>query len=193
MRRAWRGGVLVLSAVATAAALQRPAAAIDLTKTWEVGAGLVNTTHDNDSTMNDVLGWQVRGGYHFNKTHGVEFTYQVQNTDSNQQHNNITFDTRKYMLNYIPTLKSKKPDSKIAAFIDLGVGQFHYSNGDASEKSTVVQAGGGVRYFFTKSWAIRFQGDIWHWHGDKEIVPRHGFFAFDLAVGASYVFGKGGA
>lgn len=193
MRRAGRGSVVVLCAVVTAAGLCRPAAAIDLTKTWEVGAGLVNTTHDNDSTMNDVLGWQVRGAYHFNKIHGVELTYQAQSTDSNQQNTNTTFDTHKYMLSYVAALKNKKPDSKISPFIDLSVGQFHYSNGDASEKSTIVQAGGGIRYFFAKSWALRFGGDLWHWHGDKVIVPRHGFFAFDLGVGLSWVFGKGGA
>jgi hypothetical protein len=171
----------------------RPAAAIDLTKTWEIGADLVNTIHNNNSTMDDVLGYRVRGAYHFNKSHGVEVTAQFQDPGSNQQDNNITFHTHKYVLNYVVTLKSKKPDSKISAFIDLGVGKFIYDNGDQGDKSTVVQAGGGVRYFFSKSWALRFDGLLWHWHGDQVVVPRHGFFAFDLAVGVSCVFGKGGA
>jgi hypothetical protein len=175
-------------------ASMRPAAAEDLSKTWEVGGGPVSTRHDNDSTLHDYIGWEVRGAYHFNKYHAAEFSFESGSTTSNQQDNNLTYDTRKYMLIYNGTLKTKKPDSKVAPFIDLGVGQFHYSNNvQGSEKSTVVQAGGGVRYFFAKAWAIRFQGDIWHWHGDQLILPRHGFFAFDLAVGVSYVFGKGGA
>src|SRR5262249_10654390 len=141
----------------------------------------------------DVLGWQVRGAYHFHKYHGVEVTIQTQSTDSNQQDTNTTFDTHKYTLSYMGSLKTKKPDTKVSPFILVTVGKFLYSNGDQSESSPVVGAGGGVRYFFTKSLALRFDGDLWHWHGDKVIVPRHGFFAFDIALGVSWVFGKGGA
>jgi hypothetical protein len=193
MRRAWRGGVVVLSGLLAAGAAVRPAGAIDLSDTWEVGAGAVHTNHDNDSTLHAVVGWDVYGAYHFNKYHAAEFTYQSQNPKSNQQDVDITYDTRKIMLLYNGTLKTKKPDSKTSPFIDLGVGKFLYKSDAGSESSTIVQIGAGVRYFFSKAWAIRFEGDLWHWHGDKVILPRHGFFAFDLAVGVTYVFGKGGA
>ena len=48
-----------------------------------------------------------------------------------------------------------------------------------------------MRVRFAKSLAFRLDGRIWHFHGDKFIIPRDGFFSFDIAAGVSWFFGKG--
>lgn len=191
MQPAWRrrSGLVVIAVTAWLGIA--PALAVDLTKQWEVGADLLSTTMDNDTTIDDALGWRGRGAYHFTKIHAVELTYDSVSADSNIKTSDLSYDLEKIMVTYLADFKNKKPDAKWGMFGLFGLGRVSYENDFDSDASTVFQAGGGVRVLFTKSWALRLDGRIWHFHGDSRIIPRDGFFSFDLALGASYLFGKG--
>jgi hypothetical protein len=71
----------------------------------------------------------------------------------------------------------------------FGFGTMAYDNGGASDTTTVIQAGGGIRYLMKPWFALRFDGKIFHYHGDGPIIPRHGYFGFDLDAGVSFLFG----
>jgi hypothetical protein len=191
MQRAWRrwSGFVIIALTAWLAVA--PAGAADLALGWVGGAHLQSTTMDNDTTIDDAFGWRVRGAYHFNKTHAAELTYDSVSADSNIKTSTLSYDLEKIMVTYLATLKNKNPDAKWQAYALFGAGRVSYDNGFESESSSVIQGGGGVYVFFTKSksLALRFDGRIWHFHGDSQIVPRDGFFSFDFGVGVSWLFG----
>lgn len=191
MERAWRraSGLVVIAVMAWLSG--GSARADEFAGKWEVGGDLLSTTMDNDTTVDDGFGWRARGGYHFTKTHTAELTYDSMSADSNIKTSSLSYDLTKIIVNYVGSLKGKKPDSKISAFALFGIGRVDYDNGIDSELSTVFQTGGGIRVRFTKSLAFRIDGRIWHFHGDSRIIPRDGFFSFDIAAGVSYFFGKG--
>jgi hypothetical protein len=191
MQRAWRrvSGLVVIAVMAWLGSGN--ARADEFAGKWEVGGDLLSTTIDNDTTIDDGFGWRARGAYHFTKTHTAELTFDSVSADSNLKTSSLSYDLTKIIVSYLAALKSKKPDSKISAFALFGIGRIDYDNGFDSEVSTVFQTGGGIRIKFAKSWAFRVDGRIWHFHGDNVIIPRDGFFSFDLAAGVSYIFGKG--
>jgi hypothetical protein len=185
---------MILAAGMVAAA--SPAAAVEFEKkSWEVGAYLVSSTYDNDSTISDTFAWGVRGGFIGAPRHEAEFTFEMQTADDATKGSDATYDITKWTINYVYNTKVKKPESKLAPLLIFGAGTMSYQGGGESESSTILQAGGGVRIFFTKKFAMRIDGKIWHFHGDGSGgdtgVPRDGFFAFDATVGVSYVFGGG--
>ena len=191
MQRAWRRASGLVIIALTALSASASVRADEFAGKWEVGGDLLSTTMDNDTTIADGFGYRLRGGYHFTKTHTVELTFDAVTSDSQVKHSDLSYDLNKIVLNYVGSFKSKKPDSKISSFALFGIGQIQYDNGADSNDSTVFQAGGGVRVRFTKSLAFRVDGRIWHFHGDRFIIPRDGYFSFDIGAGLSWFFGKG--
>ncbi len=191
MQRAWRRASGLVIIALTALCASASVRADEYGGKWEVGGDLLSTTMDNDTTIKDALGFRVRGGYHLTKTHTIEVTFDSVSADTTNKHSDISYDLDKIMVNYLGSFKNKKPDSKVSTFGVFGIGQVQYDNGADSDDSTVFQAGGGVRVRFTKSLAFRVDGRIWHFHGDSFIIPRDGFFSFDIGAGVSWLFGKG--
>jgi len=193
MRTAWRrrASLMILAAGAAVAAAS-PAAAVEFEKkSWEVGAYLVSTTYDNDSTISDTFAWGVRGAFIGTPRHEGEFAFEMQSADDATKGSDETFDITKWTISYLYNLKSRKPESKLATFVLFGAGTMSYDGKGESDSTTILQGGGGVRIFFTKKFGMRLDGKIWHLHGDGTIIPRDGFFAFDATVGVSYLFGGG--
>jgi hypothetical protein len=185
---------MILAAAVVAAA--SPAAAVEFEKkSWEVGAYLVRSTYDNDSTISDTFAWGVRGAFIGTPRHEGEFTFEMQSADDATKGSDVTYDITKWTINYLYNIKGKKPESKLATFLLFGAGTMSYDGRGESESSTILQAGAGVRIFFTKRFGMRMDGKIWHFHGDGSGggtgVPRDGYFAFDATVGVSYLFGGG--
>jgi hypothetical protein len=191
MQRPWRRASGLVIIALTALCASAVARADEYAGKWEVGADVLSTTMDNDTTIKDALGYRVRGAYHLTKTHTFELTYDSSSSDSTVKTSNISYDLNKIVLSYLGSFRNKKPDSKVSSYALFGIGKINYDNGEASDSSTVFQAGGGVRVRFTKSLAFRIDGRIWHFHGDKFIIPNDGFFSFDIAAGVSWFFGKG--
>jgi hypothetical protein len=167
------------------------AGAADLAKTWEVGGDLVFTNYANGSELRGSLGFGGRGAYHFKSRDSVEFMIQKANTDSTVSDSNVSYSVTKWTIDYLHDLKVKKPESKIDPFIIFGVGKFNYDDGDTSSSKTVLQFGGGLRYFMTQKFALRFDGKMWHFHGGDSIPDGH-WFAFDVAAGVSWFIGGHG-
>ncbi|HET8948506.1 MAG TPA: outer membrane beta-barrel protein [Candidatus Polarisedimenticolia bacterium] len=191
MQCAWRRASGLVIIALTALCASATVRADEYAGKWEVGGDLLSTTMDNDTTIQDALGFRLRGNYHFTKTHTIELTYDAVSADTSVKTSDISYDLTKIMVSYLGSFKNKKPDSKVSSFGVFGIGQVSYDNGEASDDSTVFQAGGGVRVRFTKSLAFRVDGRIWHFHGDSFIIPRDGFFSLDIAAGVSWFFGKG--
>ena len=182
-----RSGLVIIALLAVLGGADARAA--DLAKQWEVGADLLSTTMDNDTTVDDGFGWRARGAYHFTRANAAEITFDSVSADSNIKTSDQSYDLTKIMATYLGTMKSKKPDAKWQIYALFGAGRISYENDFDSDASTVFQTGGGVRILLSKSWAIRIDGRIWHFHGDSQIIPRDGFFSFDMALGASFLFG----
>ena len=190
-RRRWAPLMFVAAAVAIAVA---PAAAAEFDKaSWEIGAFVLYTTFDNDSTISDTFGFGARGGYVLAPRHEVELTLVTQSADEQKKGSEVTYDITRWDIAYVHNLKTKKPDSKLIPLIDFGVGTMSYDGRGSSDSTTTFKGGGGIRILFTKHLALRFDGNIWHFHGDGTIIPRDGWFSYDTTLGVSFVFGGGGA
>jgi len=186
----WRRYAFALAAAAgVLVAAPGQAGASDLGKKWEVGAGVAYSVYDNDSTLGDDFATSVRGGYHFRPQHGVEVSLQFQSTESSTRGSTDTYDVQRWALNYLFNFKPKKEDSKLAPLILFGVGQMDWDRGDSSAGSTLIQAGGGVRVLFKPWIALRVDGRLFHYYGDRDLIPRDSFFGFDADVGVSFFFG----
>lgn len=156
---------------------------------WEVGGDLVSTTYDNDTTMEDTFSFAVRAGWALRTKHMFEFHVNMQSADSELEGVDESFSIDRYTVNYVGNIKSKKPDSKLAGYALFGVGVILIDGEGGSDKSTLFRGGGGTRYFFTKSFALRVEGTLAQFHGDGNAIPRRGYFDFDLAVGVSFLLG----
>jgi len=164
------------------------AGATDLTKTWEIGGLAAYNAYANGSEIKDSVGLGVRGAYHYKARHGVELTVEFAKTDTTVSESDVSYDVRKWTIDYLHELKQKKADTKLAPFLIFGFGKFNVDSGDASSAATVVEGGGGVRVFMTKRFALRFDGRIWHFHGTDPVPGGH-WFAFDLGAGVSFFLG----
>jgi len=192
MRTAWRRWALMMIVVAAVVAAASPAAAAELEKkSWEVGAYLVGSNYANGSTISDTFAWGVRGGFIGTPRHEVEFTFELQSADHATKGSDVTYDITKWTINYVYNTKVKKPESKLIPLLLFGAGTMSYDGGGESESTTILQAGGGVRVLFTKKFGMRFDAKIWHFRGDGEVIPSDSYFAFDMTVGVSYLFGGG--
>ena len=192
MRTAWRRWAPLMVLAAGVVAAVSPAAAVEFEKkSWEVGADIVSTTYDNDSTISDTFAWDVRGGYIWAPRHEAQFTFGMQTADNATKGSEETFDISKWTIDYLYNLKVKKPESKLAPFLIFGFGTMSYDGDSGSDSTSVIEGGAGVRIFFTKKFGMRFDAKIWHMRGDGTIIPRDGWFAFDATLGVSYVFGGG--
>jgi OmpA-OmpF porin, OOP family len=193
MARARRlGAPLALLAAGIAAAASPAVAADPEPKSWEVGAFVLSTTYDNDSLIADTIGFGARGGWVFKDRHEFELYLVKETADEDVKGSDETFDITRWSIDYVYNLKVKKPESKLSPFLLFGVGKMSYEGKGDSDSTTTFQTGGGVRVFMTKRFALRFDGRIFHFHGDNVIIPRDGWFSFDFTAGVSYFFGGGG-
>lgn len=175
--------LVALGAAATAASAAELKA-----KSWEAGVAYILTNYDNDSTLDDAMSFGVRGAYVGTPRHEGEFYFTMQSADS-LVNDDETIDISRFSLRYIYNLKVKKPESKLVPFLMFGAGTMSYEGDAGSDSTTTLEVGGGVRVFMTKRFALRFDGSIFHMHGDSEILPRDGWFAFDFTAGVSWTFG----
>lgn len=191
MHRSRRFVAPVLLGIALAAvAAVTPAQATDLSKgQWEFGGDLVRSFYDNDSTFSDTFSFAVRGGYFLQPRHEFELVYNPQRTDQDIKGSSEKFSIDRISLDYVGNFKMKKPDSKFAAYALFGLGFISYSGNGGSDSTLLFRGGGGTRYFFTKSIALRVEGALAQFHGDGTAIPRRGFFDFDFAVGVSFFVG----
>ena len=179
---------LVAAVACVLLAATGPAGAVDLAKKWEVGGGVAYSMYDNDSTLADDFATSVRGGYNHSQ-HGVELSLQFQGTESSTRGSTTTYDVNRWAIDYVFNLKPKKPDTKLAPLLLFGVGQMTWDTGEESAGSTLLQTGGGVRVFFKPWLALRVEGRLFHYYGDRDLIPRDQFFGFDTDVGLSFLFG----
>jgi hypothetical protein len=181
---------IVLAGALGAALVATPAGAAALTKPWEVGADIVSSRYDNDSTLSDTFSGGVRGAWQFKPGHHAEMEYTKQSTPSNEHDSDITFDLTKWTVSYLHDFKVKKPDSKMFPLLIFGLGRMWYDNGTDSNGTTLFRGGAGLRLRMNSLIALRFDGTIFHYHGDSQmILPTHGFFGFDLTAGVSFLLG----
>lgn len=158
---------------------------------WELGGDLVSTSYDNDSTIADTFSFAVRGGWALREKHMFELRANFQSADSEIDDSDETFSISRITINYIGNFKSKKPDSKFVGYALFGLGIMNIDGDGGSGSSTLFRGGGGTRYFFTKSMALRIEGAIGQFHGDVDVIPERGYFDFDLSVGVSFLVGGG--
>ena len=160
---------------------------------WEVGAYIFNTSFDNEAGIEDAQGGGIRGAYHFKAKHALEIEIDSATSDARLPlppgiQPATEFDTVKYSLNYVRNLFIKGHEKAIP-YTSFGVGMIETDNGTASADSTFYLIGGGVRFWSTEHFGLRFGGKMYRWRGDGIIAPSKGFFSFDITIGATFLFG----
>ena len=191
MHRSWRLAAPILTGIALAAiAAVTPARANEfVAKQWELGGDLVHTTYDNDSTIADTFSFAVRAGYAIRPRHMLELHLNFQSADQDIKDSSESFSIKRYTVNYVGNIKTKKPDSKFIGYGLFGLGTMSVDGNGGKDSTTLFRAGGGTRYFFTKKIALRIEGALAHFHGDGEAIPRRSYFDFDFGVGVSFLVG----
>ncbi len=153
---------------------------------WEVGAYVLNSSFDNDSTIEDGFGGGVRGAYHFQAKHALEI--EIDSVQGENTFTSVDVDVLKYSIGYLHN-HFIKGHEKAIPFTTFSVGVVDLDDGTETSTSTLYRLGGGVRYWFTDHVGFRLDARIYRWRGDGTIVPRQGVFSFDMAVGMTFLFG----
>ena len=154
---------------------------------WEVGAYIFNSSFDNESGIEDSQGGGIRGAYHFKAKHALELEIDSA-TGDHRMLACVEVDSLKYSLSYLGN-HFIKGHEKAIPYTMFGVGIIDTDDGTLDADSTFYQLGGGVRYWSTDHFGIRFGAKIYRWRGDGVIAPSKGFFSFDVTLGATFLFG----
>lgn len=163
------------------------AVARDADKTWEFGPYAMVSRYSNSTLMDSTQGFGVRGGYHLKAIHEIEVDLDMATAD-HAKISGIQFDVTKFGVGYIRNFLIKGHE-KMTPFANFGLGWVTVDDGSDSEGSTVYRVGGGFKYWFTPHVAFRFDGRIWRWHGNGEVVVRDPFYSFDAVFGMSFLMG----
>ena len=182
-----RAGVVMFLLVLVAIGSAATAFARNEDGSWEVGAYIFNSSFDNESNIDDAQGGGIRAAYHLKAQHVLEIEIDSA-TGDDRFLPGVEVDTLKYSLSYLHN-HFVKGHEKAIPFTSFGVGIIDVDNGMLSADSTFYQLGGGVRYWSTDHFGIRFGGKIYRWRGDGGIAQSKGFFSFDISIGATFLFG----
>ena len=162
-------------------------------KSWEFGAYTLFSRHTNESEIDEAIGFGVRGAYYFRAAHTFEITVDNVGPD-HADVDGLEFDVTKVGLAYVHNYATKG-NQKMSPYLTFGTGvvtaERQGPGGSAEDSSTIIQVGGGVRYFYGERVALRLDGRASHWHGEGMATPREGYFTFDVTVGVSILW-KGG-
>jgi opacity protein-like surface antigen len=190
MQRTWRRHVIALLAIILLQAATYVAAAEIERGTWEVGGYAAWTTYDNASTLDDSVTIGGRGAYFFRAAHGLELDIGIGDTDNNTRGVDAEFDLTKVFINYVHNFQMKR-ETRMMPLLRIGFGKLNVDDGDKDDSATTLQIGGGARFSLSPRLAMRFDGTLFRWRGDREVTPRDDFYSFEVAVGLSFLFGPG--
>lgn len=162
-------------------------------KSWEFGAYTFFSRHTNESLIDEGFGFGLRGAYYLRAAHAIELS--VDNVGPDATVDGFEFDVTKVALSYVHNY-APKGNQQISPYLTFGTGlltaEVTGMGGSFEDSSTLIQVGGGLRYFFKgKPVALRFEGRASHWRGEGVATPREGYFTFDVAAGVSFLW-KGG-
>ena len=189
MQRTWRRHVIALVALILLPAAGFATAAEIEQGTWEVGAFVAYTNYDNESTLDDSITFGGRGAYFFQAADGIEFDISIGSTDSTLPGGD-DFDLTKVFLNYIHNFQLKQV-SRMMPFMRVGMGKFNIDDDRNDDWRTTLQFGGGTRVSLSERLALRFDGTLFRWRGDRTVTPGGDFFSFEVTAGVSFFFGSG--
>jgi hypothetical protein len=195
MRRGWRPGLAgpvvagLMAFLGIGEALARGG-----DKSWEFGAYTVFSRHSNETEIDEGFGFGVRGAYYIRAAHALEVNVDRNSPDAKVE--GSEFDVTRTVLSYVRNY-SPKGNDKMSPYVQFGLGYLTAEvtgpvPGSAEDGSTLLQAGGGVRYFYGKRVGLRVDGRWSSWRGDSEATPRERFHTFDVTIGVTFL-PKGGA
>jgi hypothetical protein len=194
MRRGLRLGVgLPWIAAAIAVLMTGEAMARGEDKSWEAGAYTFFSRQTNESGIDEDIGFGVRGAWYLRAAHAFELTVDNIGPD-HADVDGLEFDVTRIAVNYVHNY-APKGNTRLSPYLTFGTGvltaELTGGGGSAEDRSTIIQVGGGVRYFYNERVGLRVDGRASRWHGEGEATPLHGYFTFDVTVGITFLW-KGG-
>ena len=137
--------------------------------------------------INDSVVYGLGIGINLTRTFGIEGSFDYINTDSNSTGVDINIP-----LYRVDALYHFQVDKKLVPFISAGLGTIDIQGSGVNNTDNLLSYGGGIRYFITKSLALR--GDIRHIL-EMEDTDRNNLLDFDdisnnfiYTVGLNYMF-----
>ncbi|MFQ5878355.1 MAG: hypothetical protein ACE5JH_11850 [Acidobacteriota bacterium] len=195
MRRAWQRAGIAMVAVPLGMILGAgDAAAFVSDRSWEVGVYVFNAALDNDSLIEDVPGFGLRGAYYVKAQHAIQVeidsgTGDHRNPEDDPALEDVEFDVLKYSVAYMHS-HFIKGHEKVVVESTYGVGRINVDRDDlGDDTATFFLIGAGFKYRTTPNSGFKFKAQIYEWRGDGQVTPRDGFFSFDVTFGWSWFFG----
>ena len=189
MQRVWRRFGSIPAIVAVASLLGTGAArARDTDKAWEVGLFGFAEHHDVASNVGDTPGVGGRVGYHFSAEHELELDVESGSGSGTLVTSNLNYTVRKFtalfVRNYLP-----KGHDRMAPFLQFGLGDIAVDNGTDRMHTDQERIGGGIKYYVTPRFAVRFDGGGYSWYGDSTVTARTRLYTSEATLGISILIG----
>jgi opacity protein-like surface antigen len=181
-------GILVLLPVATAA----PAMAQNRAQSWEFGPYLVFTDFDPDTEIQDETGLGFRFGYNFTPVHELEMLFDTVSSQDSVI-SEIDIDEWKFETNYVANFIFSH-NQPVVPYFTTGLGFVRYEINDPlfgsdDETDPAFNIGGGVRFFFGKTFNLRLDFRSIFYQGDNVILRDIDFQNNEFSVGVGWVVG----
>lgn len=134
--------------------------------------------YDSDRGVDDENLYSIGLGYQLNDKWGLEFVYLTADTDA--KNSNIDVDLEQIRLDAIYNLSRS---NNFQPYLAAGIGENEFDSQFGSHEETIINAGGGLKYFVTPKLSLR---------GDVRLINSLDEDETDVAfsLGLQYTFGR---
>jgi opacity protein-like surface antigen len=169
-----------------------PATAQNRSESWEFGPYLVFNDFDPDTEIKDEEGLGFRFGYNFTPVHELELLFDAVSTQDNVI-SEIDIDEWKFQTNYVANFNFSR-NQPVVPYFTTGFGFVRYSIDDPvfgsdDETDPAFNIGGGVRFFFGRTFNLRLDFRSIFYEGDNVILRDIDFQNNEFSVGVGWVVG----
>ena len=177
---------LLLSATSLARAQNRA-------ESWELGPYVVGTDFDSQAEIEDAAGIGFRFGYNFTRLHEVEILFDAVHTQDSVI-NQIDIDEGKFEANYVFNFNVQR-HQPVVPYLTAGLGFVHFKVDDPifgtdDETDSLFNFGGGVRFFFTKTFNLRLDFRSVFFQGDNVVLRDLDYQDNEFSAGVGWILGS---
>jgi len=169
-----------------------PALAQNRSESFELNPYMVFTDFDNQTEIDQDVGFGFRFGYNFTPLHELEFSFDGLSTNDTVV-GQIDVDVTKFITNYTFNFNFQRKQ-QVVPYVTTGFGFIRFNAsapGIPSDDETdmLFNFGGGVRFFIGQVFNIRLDLRWLFYQGDNQVLRNIDYQNTDFGIGVGWVLG----
>lgn len=187
-----RNRILLVPTLALLVCCASPALAQNRSDSWELGPYMVFTDFDQDTEIDEDLGFGFRFGYNFTPLHELEFAFDGVSTEDSV-FGTIDVDVFKFQTNYTFNFNFQRRQ-QVVPYFTTGFGFMRFDVSapgipSDDEVDMLFNLGGGVRFFIGPVFNIRLDFRFIFFEGDNQVLRDIDYQNNEFSFGVGWVLG----